>query len=754
MQGVGFRPFVYNIATELRLTGFVRNLGGEVEIAIDGPEPSLDEFLHRLRKDAPKLAVIDEVDVQREAAGQDSFSEFLILQSRQAESGFQTVPPDTATCELCMAEVLDPSNRRCNYPFTNCTACGPRFTIIKELPYDRRSTSMAEFKMCSACRDEYDEPRDRRFHAQPNACWKCGPQIWFSENSAERPSPRRKPEEQLADLDRFVQLICHGGIGALKSMGGFHMICDATNDDAVLSLRSRKRRQDKPFAVMFKDIDELRRYAEIDKPSELLLTGTRRPIVLVPTGEKKVSAHVAPHLKQLGVMLPYTPLHHLLLSRAGRPLVMTSGNYSDEPICMDNEEAVERLSAIAGGFLLNDRKIESRFDDSVLRRDRCETIFIRRSRGYAPEPLTLEGRIDGCVLSVGGELKNTFCFAKDNHAFLSQHIGDLDDVTAHDFFVQALETYGELFDLEAEAIVHDMHPNYLSTRVAREIGELKKLPVYTVQHHHAHIASCMIDNGLTSKVVGVALDGTGYGDDGTIWGGEILIADFEGYERFANFAPVRMPGMEAAVRQPGRMLAAYNAQIGSPFIETRLNEIFQANQLDVIKQQIEKNLNCCVTTSCGRLFDAAATLLGVCMHPTFEGQAAMQLEAAAQAGGTQINLPASDDAVIDGYAILERLAELMARGVDASHLAFAFHEALARQVARLCKRACEENRIDTVCLSGGVMQNALLVSMLTEQLEAQALKVFKQSRVPPNDGGISLGQSIVGAAMAGKWRAS
>jgi hydrogenase maturation protein HypF len=752
VQGVGFRPFVYNIATELRLRGFVRNLGGEVEIEVDGPEQSLNEFLRRLRKDAPAMAVIDEVNVQREPADGDKYADFVILHSRHAESGFQTVPPDTAACELCLAEVSDPANRRFNYPFTNCVSCGPRFTIIKELPYDRRSTSMADFKMCAACRDEYEEPSDRRFHAQPNACWTCGPQIWLATDDPERPTPHRTAKEQLADLDKFVGLIEAGGIVALKGLGGFHIICDATNDEAVIALRSRKKRNDKPFAVMFKSFEVASAYATIDDQTALLLCGRRRPIVLVPAGEKKVSQHVAPHLNQLGVMLPYTPLHQLLLDRCSNPLVMTSGNFSDEPICMHNAEAVKRLSTIADAFLLNDREIESRFDDSVFRRDRGETIFIRRSRGYAPEPLDLHARVEGCVLAVGAELKNTFCFAKDTHAFMSQHIGDLDDVSAHDFFVQALETYAALFSLEADVIVHDLHPDYLSSRVAREISESKGLPIYGVQHHHAHIASCMVDNVLAEKVIGVALDGTGYGDDGTIWGGEILIADYYGYERFGHFAPVQMPGMDAAVRQPGRMLAAYGMKIESAFIERRLHEIFQANQLDVIKQQLEKNLNCCDTTSCGRLFDAASALLGLCAQPTFEGQAAMQLEAVAKPTKSSLLLPERDDAVIDGFAIIRTLADRLDHGDDVSELAFMFHDALAREISRLCKAASSDHNIDVVCLSGGVMQNSLLVSLLDERLRAIGLKVFKQRQVPPNDGGIALGQSIVGAALSGRWR--
>jgi hydrogenase maturation protein HypF len=753
VQGVGFRPFVYNIATELRLKGFVRNLGGEVEITVDGPEQSLNEFLRRLRKEAPVLAVIDEVNVERDAAaGEQEFAEFVILHSRHAESEFQTVPPDTATCELCLAEVADSSNRRFNYPFTNCHSCGPRFTIIKELPYDRRSTSMGEFKMCAQCRDEYDEPNNRRFHAQPNACWKCGPQIWLAKDDPERPAKHRTAQEQLADFDKFVALIEAGGIVALKGLGGFHIICDATNDQAVLNLRARKKRNDKPFAVMFQNLEHARAFATIDDDTAVLLCGPRRPIVLVAPGENNVSEHVAPHLNQLGVMLPYTALHQMLLEKCTNPLVMTSGNFSDEPICMDNADALKRLSTIADAFLLNDRNIESRFDDSVFRRDRGETTLIRRSRGYAPDPLPLHGRVEGCVLAVGAELKNTFCFAKDKHVFLSQHIGDLDDVSAYDFFVQALQTYGALFSLEADVVVHDSHPDYLSTRVAREIAERKGLPIYAVQHHHAHIASCMVDNAITEKVIGVALDGTGYGDDGTIWGGEILIADYHGYERFGHLAPVQMPGMEAAVRQPGRMLAAYATQIESKIIDKRLHEIFHANQLDVIKQQLAQNLNSTVTTSCDRLFDAVAALLDVCSHPTFEGQPAMQLEAVAKPGPSKVSLPERSDTTIDGFAIIRALADRLEHGDDASHLAFTFHELLAQEIARLCKIAAADHHIDVVCLSGGVMQNSLLVSLLSERLSAVGLKVFKQHQVPPNDGGIALGQSIVGAALSGRWK--
>ena len=750
---MGFRPFVYHIATQLRLRGFVRNLGGEVEIEVDGAEQDLNEFLRRLRRDAPPLALIDDVHVDTDQAAQEEYSDFVILHSRQAHSGFQTVPPDTATCPLCLSEVFDPSNRRFNYAFTNCTACGPRFTIIRELPYDRRSTSMAQFKMCSACRAEYDEPTDRRFHAQPNACWRCGPQIWFAEPiaGAGAPTTRRTPDAQLADLELCVELLLNGKILAMKSLGGFHLVCDATNDQALLALRNRKRRNDKPFAVMFPNVQQARQYANIDETTEFLLSGGRRPIVLTEKGEKQLSEHVAPSVHQLGVMLPYTPLHHLLMARTMKPLIMTSGNVSDEPICIENDEALNALSGVADAFLLSDRQIESRFDDSVLRRARHDTIFIRRSRGFAPEPLNLHGAVEGCMLAVGAELKNTFCFAKDKHAFMSQHIGDMDDISSHEFFSRAVEKYGRLFDLEPDAVAHDLHPDYLSSRVALELAQEKNIPVYAVQHHHAHVVSCMVDNAISGPVIGVALDGTGYGDDETIWGGEILIADYASYERFGHFAPAPMAGMNAAARQPGRMLAAFGTKLRSSFIERRLRQIFADNQLTMIQNQIEKNLNCVLTTSCGRLFDAAAALLAVCEKPTFEGQAAMQLEAVAKKTKLDLSLPENTERIIDGYAMIERMAALAEGDVNVGEISYAFHKAVANEIARVCALAAQEHHIDVVCVSGDVMQNALLLSLITDRLERVGLKVFKQRQVPSNDGGISLGQAVAAAAMAGRW---
>jgi hydrogenase maturation protein HypF len=535
----------------------------------------------------------------------------------------------------------------------------------------------------------------------------------------------------------------------MKGLGGFHLVCDATNPEAVSLLRTRKKRNEKPFAVMFINIPHVRSYADLDDDAEQLLKGPRRPIVLLPSKEN-LPSEIAPGISFVGVMLPYTPLHHLLMKRCDKPLVMTSGNFSDEPICMENAEALERLSAIADAFLLHNRRIETRFDDSVVKHDRGCNILIRRSRGYAPQPVSLPGTIDGCVLAVGAELKNTFCLAKDKHAFLSQHIGDLDDVSAYEFFQNTLEKFGHLFDLEATVIAHDLHPDYMSTRIASEIAKRKSIPSYGVQHHHAHIVGCMADNGITERVIGVALDGTGYGDDGTIWGVEFLIADYVGYERFAKFAPVKMPGAEAAVRQPARMLASYEK--GHPFIRERLQRLFNQKEASAVRSQLEHDLNCCWTSSCGRLFDAVSALLGICPKPSFEGQAAMMLECVAQKGArTQFEYKAEAEGLVDGYAIIGLLADLLQRGTDEADVAFAFHEILASEISRICLAAAMRERIQTVCLSGGCFQNSLLLSLTMEKLKAVGLNVVIPNRIPPNDGGISLGQSLVAAAAAGKW---
>lgn len=756
VQGVGFRPFVYGLAHQLSLRGFVRNCGGEVEIGVDGSSADIDEFLRRLRENAPPLAIVDSIKVSKEHIN-GSYAGFVILHSRQAESGFQAVPPDTATCTSCLADILDAAGRRFNYPFTNCTACGPRFTIIQALPYDRRSTTMSHFQMCVACRAEFEDPSNRRFHAQPNACWECGPQIWLTTSGAgARAIERHSPEEQLQHLNSAVDLILAGRTIALKGLGGFHLVCDATNDDAVQSLRNRKRRYDKPFAVMFANIEHARQFAHIDHQSAELLTGPRCPVVLLPQSGDLAEA-VAPGMRVLGVMLPYTPLHHLIMARAARPLVMTSGNLSDEPICMENSEALQRLEHLADAFLLHDRVIETRFDDSVIRCDRGSPIMVRRSRGYAPEPITFPAKTEECILAVGAQLKATFCLAKGGRAFVSQHLGDLDDVDSHAFFMSTLDRFINLFDLGPAAVVHDLHPDYLSTRIANELAVSRGIPAYAVQHHHAHIASCMAENMISERVIGVALDGTGYGDDGTIWGGEFLIADYSGYERFAHFAPVAMPGMEAAIRQPIRMLAAYvhelpESQIQS-FLKQRLKELFSIKQLSVLEQQLEKRINCATTTSCGRLFDAVSALLGVCLRPSFEGQAAMQLECLAARGQyVNVDVELRAERTVDGLRLISILAGMLIRGEEPANVAFMFHELLSQDIARLCVDAASRYQINIVCLTGGCFQNGLLLSLVTEKLRRHDLRVATHARVPPNDGGISLGQAAVGAWLTGKWR--
>lgn len=760
VQGVGFRPFVYCLAQDMKLSGFVRNCGGSVEICINAEAERLTEFLRRLRTEAPKLSTI--ASISEFACEQPLPSAgFEILESTQSK-GLQMVPADTATCSLCTEELFDSSNRRYLYPFINCTACGPRFTIIQGLPYDRAATTMRQFPMCELCRDEYSDPHNRRFHAQPNACWTCGPGIWFqSATKSGATQHALSKDEQMHAVDKCIEELLNGAIIAIKGLGGFHLACDATNSNAVHTLRQRKHRDAKPFAVMFPDAASLRRYAHLEEEGLALLSGNASPIVTleplaIPHGPA-LSSDVAPGLARIGAMLPYTPLQHVIMQRFGGPLIMTSGNVSDEPICMTNAEAIDRLRGIAHGYLLHNRDIETRFDDSLVRHERSGTIHIRRSRGYAPTPLQLPLPVPRQALALGAQLKSTFCFAKEHHAFMSQHIGDLDNLPVFEFFQETIRKFESLFDLIPEAIFSDKHPGYLSTRFARELASERNLLHIQVQHHHAHIASCMADNGITEKVIGVAMDGTGYGDDDTIWGGEFLIADYAAIERVGSMAPAVMPGGEAAIRRPARMLAAYREHLGSqshPKLDECLNNLLSREELTVLVQQLERRINSPVTTSCGRLFDAAAALIGF-HEPKYEGHSAMLFEAEALRSTETRRIEqhfAEYDAslgrwVIRGELLLTALCSDLAKGINTPDLSFRFHARLSNSIAHICAQLSQQHAISRIVLSGGVFQNNTLAKLLTTELEQQGLQVYQHQNVPPNDGGISFGQVLVGSAQ-------
>ena len=627
VQGVGFRPFIYRLATECRLSGYVLNDSSGVMIEVQGPRPLVDAFAGRIRPEAPSMSRIvslttADVSIDSQPNG------FRILESHGSAEQRVLISPDIATCDDCLREVLDPSDRRYGYPFINCTNCGPRFTIVRDIPYDRPLTTMSVFPMCPECEGEYHDPANRRFHAQPNACWRCGPQLEFRSES--RPASENPFSE-------VVLALRNGQIAAIKGLGGFHLAVDATNSAAVERLRARKHRIEKPFAVMVPNIETAERLCVMDDAARRLLLSPQRPIVLLPKrAGSGVSEAVAPGNRDLGIFLPYTPLHHLLFAEGNfTVLVMTSANLSEEPICIDNEEAIRRLAGIADCFLLHNREILIRSDDSVLRVVDGRPRQLRRSRGFVPMPVFVDHELPP-ILAVGGELKNTICYTRRNTAFLSQHVGDLENVESYGFFGETVHHLGQILEIEPEAIAYDLHPGYFSTQWAKKQTGIR---LVGVQHHHAHIASCMAENHLDGKVIGFALDGTGYGTDGHIWGGEVLVADYAGFERAAHFEYVAMAGGEAAIREPWRMAISYLwHHFGRDFIPRDLAFLRERNprSVELICQALEKKINSPLTSSAGRLFDAISALCEVRSIANYEGQAAIELEMAID--------PAGDDA--------------------------------------------------------------------------------------------------------------
>jgi len=746
VQGVGFRPFIYQLATKHRLTGWVVNTSGDVKIEVEGKQEALHRFLLELRRDAPPLSNIEEV-VAEEAAPA-GYPVFEIRHSLAEEGKYQLVSPDIATCDACRSELLSPDDRRYRYPFTNCTNCGPRFTIIDDIPYDRPNTTMRHFTMCPDCQREYDDPLDRRFHAQPNACRVCGPSLQLLDAEG-------KPVPCDDVLTAASVLLREGRILAIKGLGGFHLACDATSSEAVQSLRDRKKRPYKPLAIMVDTMDSVKEHCIVSAEEETLLTSPQCPIVLLPWKEgSAVSKNVAPELKYLGVMLPYTPLHHVLLRETGLPLVMTSGNISEEPIAKDNDEALRRLRGIADFFVMHNRDIHARYDDSVAIVERGKPQLIRRARSYAPYPIHLPFDARQ-VLACGAELKNTFCMTKDNYAFISQHIGDMENLETLQHFDDTIELYKRLFRLEPEAIAYDLHPEYLSTKYAKE--RAADLPLIGVQHHHAHIVSCMVENGVEEPVIGVALDGTGYGSDGTIWGGEFLVVDYKSFTRAGHLEPVPMPGGAAAIERPYRMAFSYVYSLlgeealgrGLPFLREAGGE-----EIDVMKQQLERGLNAPLTSSCGRLFDGVSALLGIRGRVDYEAQAAVELEMAAT-GYTGEAQPYR-------YSIGERnglkvvmLKELFQAVLDdigqrpTPAISLRLHRTVADIVAEMCLLVSREHGLCTVALSGGVFQNRLLQRLTVAALESRGFEVLTHALVPTNDGDISLGQAVVALSNLG-----
>jgi hydrogenase maturation protein HypF len=766
VQGVGFRPFVYGLAVKHNLKGWVYNTSEDVKIEVEGKAGAIRQFERELQTQAPPLAHIENINVEyHRPVGYKSFE----IRKSQAQRGkYQLISPDVATCQACLSELLNPEDRRYRYPFTNCTNCGPRFTIIEGMPYDRPKTTMRCFQMCPQCQAEYDNPLDRRFHAQPNACPKCGPQVQLVDNQG-------NVVNESNPIAAASQVLKKGKTVAVKGLGGFLLACDATNKTAVKTLRRRKNRPSKPFAIMVATVDEAKRHCYVLPEEEELLTSSQSPIVLMIWKEdSSVSREVAPNLWFLGIMLPYTPLHHILLRDTGLPLVMTSGNLSEEPIARDNDEALRRLSGIADYFLVHNRDIYSRYDDSVAMVERGASQLVRRARSYAPYPIRLPFKTRQ-VLGCGAEDKNTFCLTKDNYAFVSQHIGDMENMETLEHFGNTISLYKRLFQIEPEIIACDLHPDYLATKYAQELG-VAGMKLVPVQHHHAHIASCLADNGLEGPVIGVTFDGTGMGADGKIWGGEFLVADYRNFRRAGHLEYLPLPGGDAAIKRPYRtaigyiltllgedalaaVIATLNQVKGK---QSQLASIGQVTEveIEVIKRQIERKINSPLTSSMGRLFDAMSALLGVRGEIDYEGQAAVELEMAAYS--SVIATSVSDEAISTAqesypYRIVEgegirivHLRDLLAavigdlpQGISKGMISLKFHNTVARMANEMCRLIADETGITQVALSGGVFQNRLLLREAVGLLESSGFQVFAHRQVPCNDGGVSLGQAVI-----------
>jgi hydrogenase maturation protein HypF len=741
VQGVGFRPFVWREATARGLSGWVGNDAVGVVLEVEGAAATVASLLDALRQ-PPPLARVDEV--RSEPLPRAGDVGFHVRASDTDGARRALVSPDTATCADCLRELHDPADRRFGYPFVNCTNCGPRYTIVRAVPYDRSRTTMAEFPMCSDCRADYDDPGDRRFHAEPVCCPACGPQLRLVD---------RDGQEVAADpVVGAVSLLLRGEIVAVKGLGGYHLAVDARQEEAVARLRARKHREDRPFALMVADLDAARELCEIGPEELALLTSAARPIVLLARrAATGVAPSVAPGSPSLGLLLPYTPLHVLLLEAFAGPLVLTSGNTSDEPIAFDDDDARRRLTGIADAFLVHDRAIRTRVDDSVCKVVRGRAVPVRRSRGYVPNALALPHESPQPVLACGSALKNTFCVVRGPHAFVSHHVGDLDDFATLQSYLDGIAHLTNLLDVDPTVVAHDLHPDYPSTRFAFDLRDERDVELVAVQHHHAHIASCLADNGVTGPVIGVAFDGVGLGTDGTAWGGEFLIADLAGFTRVAHLAEVVMPGGDVAARQPWRMaLAHLDAAYGGDPPAGLSVVARQGPRWDQVRSVARAGVNAPPTSSAGRLFDAVSALLGVRDVVTYEGQAAIELEHVADAGETgSYAVPVSQDAVarVHVASLVRSLTDDLVGGTSVPVLAARFHNALADVVVEVCRRLREQHVLSTVALSGGVFQNALLLCRCLERLEGAGFTVLTHRQVPPNDGGISLGQAAVATEL-------
>jgi hydrogenase maturation protein HypF len=739
VQGVGFRPFVYRLASDMKLPGWVLNSPEGVFIEVEGEKDDLDSFLLRLQKEKPPLSFIQSLEFS--FLDPAHFNSFEIRSSQLIGTATALVLPDIATCEECLSEVFDPGNRRYRYPFTNCTHCGPRFTIVESLPYDRPNTSMKKFEMCPECRSEYENPGDRRFHAQPNACHVCGPLLEAWDGSGEILSRR---DEALLEA---AEVIRQGKIVAIKGLGGFHLVADARNDDVVDTLRKRKHREEKPFALMYPSIGRIKEDCGVAPLEQRLLCSSESPIVLLERirgQSRNVSPGVAPNNPYLGVMLPYTPLHHLLMKEVGSPIVATSGNLSDEPICIDEREALVRLSGIADLFLVHNRPIVRHVDDSIVRVILGRELVLRRARGYAPLPLRCKGLVSD-ILAVGGHLKNTIAMAVGDNVFVSQHIGDLENREASEAFQNVIRSFRRLYKIDPVRIVSDSHPDYLSTKFARDYG----IPVISIQHHYAHVAACMAENELDGRVLGVSWDGTGYGLDGTIWGGEFLLTDERSFTRIASFRKFRLPGGAAAIKEPRRTaLGALYEILGSGVFEEKdLIPVhsFSRQEISILERMLNKGIHSPWTTSAGRLFDVVASLSGLRQRINFEGQAAMELEFALGSEETEQDYPFEILPImtVDWEPLIRAVIEDVRRAIPLARISRKFHNTLVQVIVSVAKRVGEKR----VVLTGGCFQNRFLIEHSVQRLEQEGFKPYWHQRIPPNDGGIALGQIVAASRI-------
>lgn len=753
VQGVGFRPHVYLLAQRFGLAGWVRNEAEGVRIAVEGRPEALDLFLTALTDEAPPLARVDGVHWTPRPPQHDTA--FTIELSRRGVERNALIAPDVATCEACRQELFDPSDRRYRYPFINCTNCGPRFTITLSVPYDRAATTMARFPICPACRAEYDDPRNRRFHAQPNACPVCGPRSRLLARAGDEVTV----DDPVAEAARLLQ---SGAIVAIKGLGGYHLACDPLNEDAVRTLRERKVRQDKPFALMASDLQQVRLLCVVGEEEEALIAAPARPIVLLDhRASAPIAGEVAPRQRRLGVMLAYTPLHYLLLHDVGGPLVMTSGNRSDEPIAYRDDEAREQLGDIADYFLTHNRPIHIRCDDSVVDVVNGAPSPLRRSRGYAPAPLRSAHRFTNRILACGAHLKSTFCLAKDQYLFLSHYIGDLESYQTVCSYRESIAHYERLFDVRPDLVAHDLHPDYLSTAYAVDRAAQDGLPAVGVQHHHAHLAACLVDNAVPwdEPVIGVAFDGTGYGTDRTIWGGEFFTGSIaSGFRRAAHLSTMPVPGGEAAIRHPwqmaiGALLTLYGDDTRS--LPLALLQRVGERNVHLIERMVASGLNAPLTSSAGRVFDTVAALLAVpgSQYTTYEGQAAIELESVADgctdSGYAFAVHEATDRDIIDTAPIIRGVVDDLLDHRPAPEIASRFHRTMAELVAAQCARVRAANSLSAVALSGGTFQNRLLLSQTLNLLQDMGFTVYRHRHVPANDGGIGVGQAALAQAVMG-----